>query len=450
MILKKIESSTAHAGVIGLGYVGISLMLEIARAGFKVTGIDNSESRITCLKNGISGIPGIADTELATFVKRGQIKVINDYCALNFLDTVNICVPTPLSKSRAPDMQHIIASVEQIAKHLHRGQLIMLESTTYPGTTEEIVLSKLSAQTDLHVGRDFYLAFSPERIEPGNNTHVMTNTPKIVSGITSQCTHVARTFYERFVDKVHTVSSPRAAEMVKLLENTFRWVNIGFINEMALICDKMELDIWEIVNAAATKPFGFMPFYPGPGPGGHCIPVDPHYLSWKARTYQLQTRFIELASEINSGMPKYVLDKIIYALNRNRKSLNGSKILVLGVTYKKDVADTRESPALEVIRLIADRGCEVFYHDPYVAQFSLHEYDDTRKDDPKIYHCQPLTAALVETVDCVVILTDHTAMDYNWIVKHASLIVDTRNATHFISGEEEKREILLANKVIKI
>lgn len=447
MILKKIEARTAHAGVIGLGYVGLPLMVTIANAGFRVTGIDICPQKIERLKRGISDVPDVTDAVLAPLIASGQVQVTTDYSVLRELDTVNICVPTPLSENRTPDMQFIFDAVQQIAKYLHRKQLVILESTTYPGTTEEIVLpilethfsrgthedggsisspcTRSGATEPLQVGLDFYLAFSPERIEPGNSTYFMTNTPKIVGGVTSKCTQVAKTFCEQFINKTHTVSSPRTAEMVKLLENTFRSVNIGLINEVALICDRMDLDVWEIIDAAATKPFGFMPFYPGPGLGGHCIPVDPHYLSWKARTYQYYARFIELASEINSAMPKYVMDKIIHALNLHRKPLNGSKLLILGVAYKKDVGDTRESPALEVIRLILDKKADFLYHDPYVPVLSL-------DGNLKTYRSELLTAALVQSVDCVVILTDHALIDYGWVVKHAPVVVDTRNATQAI------------------
>ena len=334
-------------------------------------------------------------------------------------------------------MQFITAAVEQVAQHLHAEQLIVLESTTYPGATEEIVLSILKSHfrstedsRPAQVGRDFYLAFSPERIEPGNSTYFVTNTPKIIGGVTPQCTDVAKTFYEQFINKTHTVSSPRTAEMVKLLENTFRSVNIGLINEIALICDRMDLDVWEVIDAAATKPFGFMPFYPGPGLGGHCIPIDPHYLSWKARMYEYHARFIELASEINNEMPKYVVDKILHALNLQRKSVEGAQLLILGVAYKKDVGDTRESPALEVIRLILDKKAKFLYHDPYVETLSL--------DKQKTYRSELLTAALVQKADCVVILTNHSVIDYKWLVEHAQLVVDTRNATHAVQHGREK------------
>ena len=437
MVLKKIETRTARAGVIGLGYVGMPLMVAIANAGFRVTGIDICSKKIERLKQGISEVPDVTNAVLAPLIASGQIQVTTDFSVLRELDTVNICVPTPLGENRTPDMQFIIAAVEQVAQYLHLEQLVILESTTYPGTTEEVLLPKLNAHSSENissdikqVGRDFYLAYSPERIEPGNSTYFMTNTPKIIGGVTPQCTHVAETFYAQFINKIHTVSSPRTAEMVKLLENTFRSVNIGLINEVALICDRMDLDVWEIVDAAATKPFGFMPFYPGPGLGGHCIPIDPHYLSWKAQMYQYHARFIELATEINSEMPKYVLDKIIHALNLQRKPLNGAKLLMLGVAYKKDIGDIRESPALEVIRLILDKKAEFLYHDPYIKNLSL--------DDRTTYHSEPLTVNLVESADCVVILTDHGVIDYDWIVDHAQLVVDTRNATRSVKEGQEK------------
>ena len=437
MILEKIETRIARSGVIGLGYVGLPLTVAIARAGFRVTGIDICSEKIERLRQGISDVPDVPNEILAPFIRSGQIQVTTDFGVLRELDTVNICVPTPLRENRTPDMQFITAAVRQVAQHLHSEQLIILESTTYPGTTEEIILPELNAHFSkgtspdtTQVGRDFYLAFSPERIEPGNSTYSMTNTPKIIGGVTPHCTHVAETFYAQFINKTHTVSSPRTAEMVKLLENTFRSVNIGLINEVALICDRMDLDVWEIIDAAATKPFGFMPFYPGPGLGGHCIPIDPHYLSWKAQMYQYHARFIELATEINSEMPKYVVDKIIHALNLQRKPLNGAQLLILGIAYKKDIGDTRESPALEVIRLILDKKADFLYHDPYVKDLSL--------DGSNIYHSEPLTADLVENADCVVILTDHDVIDYCWLVEHAQLVVDARNATRGVKKGQEK------------
>lgn len=437
MIIKKIESRRARSGVIGLGYVGLSLMVAIANAGFRVTGIDICQQKLERLKNGISDIPDVPDSVLGPFIESGQIQVTDDYSVLSELDTVNICVPTPLNENNTPDMQFITAAVQQIAMYLHTEQLIILESTTYPGTTEEIVLpmlQKTNISGTLQVGQNFYLAYSPERIEPGNSTFFMANTPKVIGGVTAKCTQIANTFYEQYINKTYTVSSPRIAEMVKLLENTFRSVNIGLINEVALICDRMDLDVWEIIDAAATKPFGFMPFYPGPGPGGHCIPIDPYYLSWKARTYQYHARFIELASEINSSMPKYVLDKVIQALNQHRKSLNGSKILIIGVAYKKDIGDTRESPAFDVMRLILDNGAEILYHDPHVSNIILGGED--------IYRSETLTKSIIESVDCVVILTNHSNIDYELIVRYAAVVVDTRNATRSIQHS--------SNNIIKI
>ncbi len=430
MLINKIESCRIHAGVIGLGYVGLPLMVAMANAGFKVTGIDICPEKLERLKHGISDVPDVPNTILEKLIKSEQIQVTNDFSVLRKLDTVNICVPTPLDENRIPDMQYIKTAVEKVAQNLHSEQLIILESTTYPGTTEEIVLPMLLSNSNsqqsnsLKVGHDFYLAYSPERIEPGNSTYFMTNTPKIVGGITEKCTQIAKTFYEQFINKTHTVSSPSIAEMAKLLENTFRSVNIGLINEVALICDKMELDVWEIIDAAATKPFGFMPFYPGPGPGGHCIPIDPHYLSWKARTYQHNAKFIELASEINNSMPKYVVDKVINALNQNKKPINGSKILIIGVAYKKDIGDTRESPAFEVIRLMLDKGAQILYHDPHVSKIIPRGVDT--------YHSETLTSSIIENVDCVVILTDHSGIDYNMIVQYADVVIDTRNATRSI------------------
>ncbi len=437
MILEKIENRSAHAGVIGLGYVGLPLMVAIASAGFRVTGIDICPNKIAQLKRGISYVPDVTNAVLKPLVASGHIQVTTNYEVLRELDTVNICVPTLLGENQTPDMQFITAAVEQVAQHLHTQQLVILESTTYPGATEEIVLPRLTAQFTKtgdsrpgQVGRDFYLAFSPERIEPGNSTHFVTNIPKIIGGVTRRCTHIAKTFYAQFINKTHTVSSPRTAEMVKLLENTFRSVNIGLINEVALICDRMDLDVWEVVDAAATKPFGFMPFYPGPGLGGHCIPIDPHYLSWKAHMYEYHARFIELASEINNEMPKYVVDKIVHALKPKRKSLEDAQLLILGVAYKKDLGDTRESPALAVIRLILDKKAKFLYHDPYVETLSL--------DKQKTYCSEPLTADLVQNADCVVILTDHSNIDYKWLVEHAQLVVDTRNAAHAVQAGREK------------
>ncbi len=446
MLLDKIENHTAQVGIIGLGYVGLSLAIAIAEVGYQVTGIDICPEKVNRLKEGISDVPDISNEILSRFVQTGQFVITTDYTVLENLDTVNICVPTPLSENKTPDLQHIKAAVERIATYLRQDQLIILESTTYPGTTEEVVLPILNSHESIHtehqsistlqtnstirhsfcVGSDFYLAFSPERIEPGNCAYSLRDTPKIVGGVTDKCTEIAVTFYQQFIKKVYPVSSPRTAEMTKLLENTFRSVNIGLINEVAMICDRMELDVWEIVDAASTKPFGFMPFYPGPGLGGHCIPVDPHYLSWMTQKYQIDARFIELASEINDGMPKYVLEKVIQVLKDKKKGIKGSSLLIIGVSYKKDIADTRESPAFEVMRIMLDNGAQILYHDSYVPNISLGERG--------VYTSQELTASLVESVDCVVIIADHSNIDYELITKHANVVVDTRNATRSIQS----------------
>lgn len=428
MLGKKIENRTARAGVIGLGYVGLPLAVSIARAGFRVTGIDVDQNKVESINRGISYIEDVDSEELAPFVRLGRIDATTDYAVLAELDTVDICVPTPLGKSKEPDMSYIIAAVEQIAKYIRAGQLIILESTTYPGTTEEIVMPKLS-ESGLKVGRDFFLAFSPERIDPGNEIYTLSNTPKIVGGITPKCTEITKIFYQQFISKVVPVSSTRAAEMVKLLENTFRSVNIGLVNEMALMCDRMGLDVWEIVEAAATKPFGFMPFYPGPGLGGHCLPIDPHYLSWKAKSFEFYARFIELASEINSSMPYHVLKKITDALNSHKKCVNGAKLLIIGVAYKKNVGDTRESPALDVIEMLAKRGGEIVYFDPYVPEIQT---------DGHYWKSLELTDSLLKQSDCVIILTDHSCLDYQRIVEHAKLVVDARNATADVRSSRGK------------
>ncbi len=444
MLLDKIENHTAQVGIIGLGYVGLSLAIAIAEVGYRVTGIDICPEKVNNLKQGISDVPDVSNEMLSRFVQTGQFVITTDYTVLKKMDTVNICVPTPLSANKTPDIQHIKAAVERIAKHLHREQLIILESTTYPGTTEEVVLPILNSHQSietvnqsnstrevnsairhsLSVGRDFYLAFSPERIEPGNCDYSLRDTPKIVGGVTQKCTEIATSFYQHFIKKVYPVSSPRTAEMTKLLENTFRSVNIGLINEVAMICDRMELDVWEIIDAASTKPFGFMPFYPGPGLGGHCIPIDPHYLSWMTQKYQYHARFIELASEINDNMPVYVIEKVMLALKMNKRVIKGSCLLIIGVSYKKDIGDTRESPALEVMRIMLDKGAQILYHDSHVPNITLGERGT--------YTSQELTTTLVESADCVVIIADHSNIDYELITKHATVVVDTRNATRTI------------------
>ncbi|MDP6685529.1 MAG: nucleotide sugar dehydrogenase, partial [Candidatus Omnitrophota bacterium] len=366
----KITDKKAHIGIIGLGYVGLPLAVEFAKAGFHVTGIDIDKSRVSKIQKGISYILDVPSEDIKELVSSKKLNATHDKCVLNKTDVIIICVPTPLRKTKEPDISFILSATEDIAANLRKGQLIILESTTYPGTTEEVILSKLSADS-LRVGKDFSLAFSPERVDPGNLKYKTKDIPKVVGGVTNGCTDLAKSLYSQIIKEVVAVSSPRSAEMVKLLENTFRAVNIGLINELALMCDKMDLDIWEIIDAAKTKPFGFMPFYPGPGLGGHCLPCDPLYLSWKARSHGFETRLIELAAEINLSMPHFVVDKVTSALNEHKKALKGSRVLVIGVTYKKDVNDMRESPALAIINSLNEKEAKVQYHDPLVTNFAV-------------------------------------------------------------------------------
>lgn len=419
-ILKnKLERRDATAAVIGLGYVGLPLALEIASAGFNVIGIDLDRTKIAQLKKGKSYIGDVSVESLAQAAESGKFTPTWDFSMLRSADTVSICVPTPLSKSRDPDISFILAATEEIRKYLHPGQLIVLESTTYPGTTEELILPELEASS-LRVGEDFFLAFSPERIDPGNRHFTTRNTPKIVGGVTEHCTEIARTFYSQFIEKVIPVSNTRCAEMVKLLENTFRSVNIGMVNEMALMCDLLGVDVYEVIDAAATKPFGFIPFYPGPGLGGHCIPIDPHYLAWKLKALNFQARFIGLASEINGMMPSVVITLVADGLNRLAKSIRRSRILVLGVAYKKEVSDCRESPALDVMRMLIDKGAILTYNDPLVP---------TVRIAGNVLQSVDVSPANVKSQDCVVILTDHSGYDFRQIVASANLVIDTRNAT---------------------
>jgi len=405
-------------GIIGLGYVGLPLGVEAAKAGIPVIGFDVKESVVGGVNDGLSHIQDVASEDVAALRERGLLEATTDMTRLRECDVVSICVPTPLSKTRDPDVSYILAASEAVAAGLRPGQLIILESTTYPGTTREILLPSLEAR-GLGVGKDFHLCFSPERVDPGNPTWNTKNTPKVVGGITPECTKAGARFYERFLERVVPVSSAEAAELTKILENTFRAVNIGLVNETALISERLGVDVWEVIDAAATKPFGFMKFTPGPGLGGHCIPVDPHYLSWKMRTLNYKTRFIELASEINAEMPIFVADKVRDALNHNRKSVNGSHILVLGVAYKKDIDDVRESPALDVMRLLEADGAVVSYHDPFVP--TLHE-------DGKELTSVDLTEKALAGADAVVILTDHSAFDYDWIADHSRVLIDARHA----------------------
>jgi len=402
--------------IIGLGYVGLPLAMAFAEKGIRVIGIDKNSSKVKMLKRGKSYVEDISDVELVRNLE--YFYPTTNYSTLSTVETAIICVPTPLSKTKDPDISYIITAANEIAKYLHPGMLIVLESTTYPGTTEE-VLKDIFKKNGLEVGKDFWLAFSPERIDPGNKKFNVKNTPKIVGGVTKDCTERAIRLYEIICEKVVPVSSATAAEVVKLLENVFRAINIGLVNEFAQLCHRMGLDVWEIIDAASTKPFGFMPFYPGPGIGGHCIPVDPLYLSWKAKLFDFRTRFIELADEINSKMPEYVVYRIFEVLNGIGKSIKGSRILVLGVSYKKDVGDVRESPNLKVITLLLEKGAEVIYNDPYVPEFYHFEVH---------WHSQELTIRLLKEVDCVLILTAHSLYDWELITKNSNLVLDTRNA----------------------
>jgi len=418
----KLAARTARAGVVGLGYVGLPLAVEFARAGFVTTGIDLDRRKVDAVRQGTSYIPDVPTAEVARLVAEGRLQATDDFSVVAGLDTINICVPTPLRKTKDPDMSYIVSAVEQIAKHLHRGMLVILESTTYPGTTEELVQPMLEAG-GLKAGVDFFLAFSPERVDPGNPTFNTHNVPKVVGGLGDESTSLAGALYGAAIETIVPVSSPQAAEMVKLLENTFRMVNIGLVNEIALMCDRLGIDVWEVVKAAATKPFGFMPFYPGPGLGGHCIPIDPFYLSWKAKQNGFDPRFIELAGQINGAMPHFVVDKIGDALNRHRKSINGSTVLVLGIAYKRDIDDMRESPSLDVMAVLHQKGATVRYADPYVPALAARAWHGGFD-----MQTEPLTPEAIADADCVAILTEHRTVDYDMVLKSARLIVDTRNA----------------------
>jgi UDP-N-acetyl-D-glucosamine dehydrogenase len=419
LLREKIEDTTATICVVGLGYVGLPLVVEFVRAGYKVVGYDVSQRVVDLLNRGESHIQDVPGSTVLEMVKSGKFRAASDAAVMAEADVVSIAVPTPLSKTRDPDMSFVIAVRDSLVQYLHPALLIVLESTTYPGTTRELLLPAIE-ERGLVVGEDVFLAFSPERVDPGNPVWNTRNTPKVVGGITPACTTLATALYSRSIDTVVPVSTPETAELVKLLENTFRSVNIGLVNEMAIVCDKLGVDVWEVIEAAATKPFGFMKFTPGPGIGGHCIPLDPHYLAWKMRTLNYKTRFVDLASEINSAMPAFVVDKTMHALNDERKSVNGSRIMVLGVAYKKDIDDVRESPAVDVVHLLESYGADVVYHDPYVAEFD---------DERHVLTGVPLTAANLAEVDAVVIVTDHTVVDYQFVVDNARLIIDTRNVT---------------------
>jgi UDP-N-acetyl-D-glucosamine dehydrogenase len=416
-LIRKAESRDALFGIIGLGYVGLPLAVELAHAGFRVLGFDVSKRVVDGLNAGHSHVKDVPDAQLKEILASGRFTATTDGGRLREADAISICVPTPLSKFKDPDVSYIVAATETVKQVLRPGQAIVLESTTYPGTTREIMLPALES-TGLKVGKDFFLAFSPERVDPGNPVYQTKNTPKVVGGITDDCRRVVCALYQPAIDSLVPVSTTEAAELVKLLENTFRSVNIGLVNEMAIVCDKLGVDVWEVIEAAATKPFGFMKFLPGPGLGGHCIPIDPHYLSWKARQYNFEARFIDLAGNVNGAMPEFVVQLVIDALNSQRKSLNGSKVHLIGVAYKRDVNDLRESPALEISDLLAHRGATVSYTDPYVPAFKHASLDLTSVPESKMH----------QDIDVGVIITDHKVFNYTAMVGNFPLLVDTRNA----------------------
>jgi UDP-N-acetyl-D-glucosamine dehydrogenase len=423
---QRLASKEAVAGVIGLGYVGLPLAVELARNRVRTIGFDVDTRKVSDLAAGRSYIPDVPSEQVAQAVNSGLLAPTTDPASLAEADVIDICVPTPLRKTKDPDLSYVVKAVETTAAVLRKGQLVILESTTYPGTTDEVVKPALEAK-GLKAGVDFYLAFSPERVDPGNPTYQTKNIPKVVGGYDEASTDVAQTFYQQVVDTVVPVSSTRAAEMVKLLENTFRAVNIGMVNELALMCHRMGIDVWEVIDAAKTKPFGFMPFYPGPGLGGHCIPIDPFYLSWKAKQFNFEARFIELAGQVNGSMPEYVVNRVAEALNEHRKPLNGSRVHLLGVAYKRDIDDVRESPALDVIELLKRRGASVSYSDPYVAAVEHGSHELTGIS---------IAEAVAAGTDCAVIVTDHKAFDYPGIVASFPLVVDTRNALKGIRSEK--------------
>ncbi len=419
-LIQDIQKKRANISVLGLGYVGLPLAITFANAGFNVTGIDPNEEKVDMLNRGESYISDVTNAQLRKHIDSGRLRATTDYSVLAEIDAVSICVPTPLRKTGDPDMSFIASASEQIAPYLHRSMVIVLESSTYPGTTREFVLPKLTTENNLTVGEDFFLAFSPERVDPGRKDFTTVNTPKVLGGITPACTDVAKAWYEQAIETIVPVSTAEVAEMAKLLENTFRMINISMVNELAQMCERLDVDVWEVIDAAATKPFGFMKFTPGPGLGGHCIPIDPLYLSWKMKTLNYTARFIELASEINTNMPRYVVSRIQDALNRYKKPLNGSKILIIGVAYKPNINDMRESPALDIIHLLREKGAIVTYYDPYVPEL---DYDNIQMSSEKDL------VTSVEDVDLVAIITNHSKIDYNMVVERAQLVFDARNAT---------------------
>ncbi len=427
ILLAKINTRQAQVAVIGLGYVGLPLLVEFARAGFRAVGIDVDPTKVEAIMAGRSYISDVPGAELSALVESGRLNAVSDYKILRECDAVSICVPTPLSKTHDPDLAYVVSAADAVAQYVHPGMLIVLESTTYPGTTEEIIVPRIF-HNGLHVGRDVFVAFSPERIDPGRTDYVLKNTPKVIGGVTATCGEMAAALYGCAVDRVVRVTSAAAAEMVKLLENTFRAVNIALVNEFLVMCDKLELDAWEIIEATATKPFGFMKFTPGPGVGGHCIPLDPHYLSWKLRTLNYNARFIQLASEINTAMPAYWVARTADVLNEVGKAVKGSRLLVLGVTYKPNIDDVRESPALDIIQLLEARGALVSFNDPFVSSLR-HEGLETPFAE--------LTPEVLASTDCVVIATNHSNYDWTWIQRYVPLIVDTRYALGSVAAAKQ-------------
>lgn len=435
MLVRKLKDKTAAVAILGLGYVGLPLAVVFGEAGFHVTGVDPDSRKVESLKKGVSYIPDVKTEAVAKLVQSGLFTATTDFAVLKGMDAVSICVPTPLRQTGDPDMSFIISATEELAKYMHKSMVIVLESTTYPGTTREVLLPKLGVEHNLTVGEDWFLAFSPERVDPGREDYTTINTPKVMGGITEACGEVASAWYEGAINTVHHVSTAEAAEMSKLLENTFRMINIGLVNELAIMCQRLGVDVWEVIDAAATKPFGFMKFTPGPGLGGHCIPIDPLYLSWKMKSFNYNARFIELASEINTNMPRYVVSRVLEAMNDRGKVLKGSKVLVLGAAYKPDIDDMRESPALDVIGLLKKKGALVEYHDPYIPHIH-HEYDGWHMDSVK----DMMTT--VKDADAVVVVTNHKVYDYSAIIESAKFVFDSRNATGRAGKNSDKVERL--------